>query len=470
MRYHSIKILPLLLGCVLACLFFGCSNSEWSDLTNEEESIAEWDYPIITNQDTVKIDEPWINDNSKFSSSKNITNLPFDDTDYPYAGIPRIVIETENHQAIKSRKTEIPAKLQTWGKKLPESAVMDLTIKGRGNTSWTDMPKKSYKIEFVKKQEMLGMPKDKDWALIANYADKTLMKNYLMYHLSAELNAYYAPRCEFVELYLNNEYQGVYLLTETIKQAKNRIDIPQSDDSYIVEIDGKYKDGEQVIFSKIIENDSIGKPFRIHYPKNAAQYILDSLEKHIQSFEIYLKNLHKKQDNNVTQWIDINEYVKHYWIQEFSKNPDAKFLTSVFFTWEKHAVIKMGPVWDFDLAFGGHSWDKINLVTDYYIRNSYWNIFLFQDSVLNQSVSNFWIQNKNIFFNTLNTVDSIKNSLYKAADNNFKKWNILHSTNYKYHVHAYKNYEEAVSDLKSWIANRFLWLNNQNNTSQKTTH
>ena len=105
-------------------------------------------------------------------------NLSFDDSEYPYAGIPRIVIETENHQAIKDRETEIPAKLQIWGANAPESDIMDLTIRGRGNTSW-EMPKKSYKIEFTQKQELLGMPQDKDWALIGNYADKTLMKKIL---------------------------------------------------------------------------------------------------------------------------------------------------------------------------------------------------------------------------------------------------------------------------------------------------
>ena len=175
MHRRSIQQLPLLLGIVISGLVLGCSNSESVEET-EDTDFAKLDY------------------------------LPLDDSEYPYAGIPRVVIVTENYQKIKNREIEIPAKLQIWGEKAPESEIMDLTIRGRGNTSWTEMPKKSYKIEFVNKQAMLGMPKDRDWALIANYADKTLMKNYLMYHLSAELGAYYAPRCEFIELYLNKDY------------------------------------------------------------------------------------------------------------------------------------------------------------------------------------------------------------------------------------------------------------------------
>ena len=77
------------------------------------------------------------------------------DKEYPYAGISRIVIETEYRKKIKDRETEIPAKMQIWGKASAESEIMDLTIRGRGNTSWTDFHKKSYKIEFEKKKSNL---------------------------------------------------------------------------------------------------------------------------------------------------------------------------------------------------------------------------------------------------------------------------------------------------------------------------
>ena len=150
------------------------------------------------------------------------------------------------------------------------------------------MPKKSYKIEFENKQSMLGMPKDKDWALIANYADKTLMRNYLAYRLSAALDVFYAPRCEFAELYVNGNYLGVYLVTETIKKDKDRVNIPKDDESFIVEFDQKYKADEQVVFSDIISKNGKGKPFRIHDPKNASESVLDAVKTHIEDFETYL--------------------------------------------------------------------------------------------------------------------------------------------------------------------------------------
>ena len=150
--------------------------------------------------------------------------LPLDDSEYPYVGIPRIIIETEKHQAIIDQETEIPAKLQIWGEKTPESEIMELTIRGRGNSSW-NLSKKSYKIEFIEKQTLLGMPKDRDWALIANHLDTTMIRNYIANYISKISNISYTPRNQFVELFLNGKYKETYQLYETLKISKSRINI-----------------------------------------------------------------------------------------------------------------------------------------------------------------------------------------------------------------------------------------------------
>ena len=380
------------------------------------------------------------------------------DKEYPYANIPRIVIYTENKQKIKDRETEIPAKLQIWGKKEAESEIVDLTIRGRGNTSWEKMPKKSYKIEFVKKQSMLGMPKDKDWALIANYADKTLMRNYIAYRLSAALGTYYAPRCEFVELYLNGEYLGVYLLAETIKIGTNRVNIPKGDFSYIVEVDQKYRENEQIFFSDILmENDS-AIAFRVHDPKNASKATMDTIQKHVKKFEKYLKTIKAEKENKIKDWIDIDESVKHYWVQEFTRNPDGNFYTSVYFSWVKGEKVKMGPVWDFDLAFGNHQHEELDLTEKWHIQN-YWNSYLFEDSLYKKKNKEIWRDNHDLFESVNDSVDIAYAKLKKAASNNFKRWNILKQKNF-FHK-SYDSYKEAVSDLKEWILGRLEWIDSQ---------
>lgn len=477
MRDCSAKILHLLLGAIIGCLVFGCSNSEGTYLTISEDSISGWEEPIAS-KDVIdyndsqyinffpaeeSLDDVAVSSSSKVipsSSSKVINYLPIDDTEYPYAGIPRIVIETENYREIRDRETEIPAKLQIWGEHAPESEIMDLTIRGRGNTSW-DAPKTSFKIEFINKQEMLGMPKDRDWALITNYADKTLMRNYIAYKISSQLDTYYAPHCKFVELYLNREYLGVYLFTETIKISKKRVNIPKNDYSYIVEFDGKYKDGEQVIFSDILRKE---KAFRIHTPKNATQASLDSIQSFIESFEEFLKNIKDGEDNNVEKWIDIDESIKYYWIQEFSKNPDTgiynRFYTSVYFSLVLGEKIKMGPIWDFDLAFGNHPDDNIDLVKNWFIRTD-WYYYLFKDNSFKQKAQEYWTTHHEIFKSILDSIDTVKNNLEPASKNNFKRWNILRNTEEWLLKKSYSSYDEAVDDLKNWIIERLQWIDSQ---------
>lgn len=435
MSYHSTNKPLFFLGIVIECLVVACSNSEYTEA-------AGWD-DIIVSQET----------NGSADSSK-LDYLPIDDTEYPYAGIPRVVIATENYQKIKDCETEIPAKLQIWGEKTPESEVMDLTIRGRGNTSWTDMPKKSYKIEFADKQAMLGMPKDRDWALIANYADKTLMKNYITYKLSSWLNANYSPRCEFVELFLNKEYLGVYLLVETLKVNKHRIDINENI-SYVAEFDIHYKSKNTVIFLDVFQ-----KPISIHHPKAATIPAQSILKKHLDSLTQLIIGSNIPIDS-LEKWIDLQSYFLFYWIQEFSENRDGNFDTSVFFTWAPGEPLKMGPIWDFDLAYNGHPNTLTQDPQKWFIRNYYWNGSLFKSSSFEKEAFSYWKNNHTSFIQLLDSIDVYREILTFPAQNNFKKWPILGDTYSRYHQHSYDSHFAAVDALKKWIKTRITWIDSQ---------
>lgn len=104
----------------------------------------------------------------------------------------------------------------------------ELTIKGRGNSSWKNAPKKSYTIKFKEKQNFLGLGENKSFALIANYFDKTLLRNMTSYELAKNVfgKMPWNPGTKCVQLFINNVYQGVYLAVETIKINGSRVDIP----------------------------------------------------------------------------------------------------------------------------------------------------------------------------------------------------------------------------------------------------
>lgn len=380
-----------------------------------------------------------------------LDHLSLDDTEYPYAGIPRIVIETKNRRAIKDRETEIPAKLQIWGEKAPESEIMELTIRGRGNSSWVEMPKKSYKIELMQKQKLLGMPSNRDWILLANYADKTLLKNYTIFQLAYLLKSPYSPRCKYIELYLNSEYLGVYLLTESIKQGRNRVNISDQRLSYIVEFDSKK------IFSDTGTYSSLGKFLNVHYPKNPSDSALSILENRINEIERALWK-YTFNDSILSDFFDLDAYLSHYWIQEFSKNPDGFFDSSVYFSWEVGQPLKMGPVWDFDIAFGVHFNEERRSPSGWFIRQHYWNRYLFNDSSFKKLALKYWEDNKHFFYNLTDSLKSYQQKLQPAAKNNFKKWKILSDTELTYHRKKYSSYDDAINDLEEWIQERLNWI------------
>ena len=257
---------------------------------------------------------------------------------------------------------------------------------------------------------------------------------------------------------MNREYLGIYLLTEKIKISKNRINIPQNDNSYIIEFDTRVRKDEQALYSDVLSNKNEKKSFQVHEPRNASQSILANAEKQITLFEAFLKKIQPQTNNNVNEWIDIDEYIKHYWLQEFSKNPDAIFLTSVFFSWQNNNVIKMGPIWDFDLSIGGHNSNSINSTQNWYLKDSYWNKYIFLDSVMAQARTQYWTDNKKTIASTIEMADSIQVLLNEASKNNFKRWNILQSTEYSCHLHSYRTYKEAVDDLKKWLEERIAWI------------
>lgn len=372
--------------------------------------------------------------------------LPIDDSEYPYADLPRIVIETEDFTQIRDRETKIPAKLQIYGKDAPESDVLDLTIKGRGNSSFT-MAKYSIKLKFNEAQSLFGMPADKEWDLVSNQRDKSMLRNYITYQLARILQDEYSPQCRFVELYLNREYMGVYLLVEHVKVAPHRVNLVKNDSSFLFEKTEDENDDD------IIFESSLNYIFNIKYPKPPKQECINLLKTHVNEFENRLSN----DCITLSDWIDVDDFVRYYWIQEFSKNIDGAFGRSIFITWQVNEPFKMGPVWDFDLAYGiGNT--RMMSSNDWYVRNQGWYQHLIKNNTFKSKVNQFWKENRNFFVDMTDSIVSSLNLLKDASDNEFKRWPILENDEIWPFVESYNSYEAAVDSLKSWTTRRIQWI------------
>ena len=163
--------------------------------------------------------------------------------------IPTVYIKTENNQSVVDKDIQINGFLSVISNNEAEELVEDtMTIKGRGNSTW-NLAKKPYRIKFNKKRNFIDMSaKAKKWIFLANHADKSLMRNAIALQIGQMLEFEFTPEFRFVDFYLNNIYQGNYLVTDQVEVHKKRVPVEEQDPTmvsepdiaggYLIELDG----------------------------------------------------------------------------------------------------------------------------------------------------------------------------------------------------------------------------------------
>ncbi len=365
-------------------------------------------------------------------------------------------------------------------------------IEIRGASSqW--FPKKSYSFETRNEDgsnnnvSLLGMPSENDWVLHGPFSDKSLMRNAITYTLASWIMDY-APRVRFCELFVNDDYKGVYLLTEKIKRDNNRVNIDKMtlDETdgdeltggYIIKIDkAEGGDNEGWISPYRPEDDSWQETvFFYHYPK--PDEITPEQELYIESFITSFEESLKSEDyKNATtgyrKFVDIPEFLDFMFINEIGRNVDG-YRLSTFMHKDKESAggkLKMGPVWDFNLAFGnvdycigggtkGWALDFNSVCPDDFWIIPFWWERLREDHSLAGEAAERWkmlrnaeLSNARIF----NMIDSLANLLEESADRNFERWDIL--TDYVWpNSYIGGSYENEIDFLKNWLTDRLTWL------------
>ncbi|SMP40346.1 CotH kinase family protein [Fibrobacter sp. UWB10] len=385
MRYHFAKQLPLFLSLVIGSLFLGCSNSEGVD----QEIIANWN---IAEDDATPL-------------SAKLDYLPLDDSEYPYAGIPRIVIETENHREIKDRETEIPARLQIWGEHAPESEVMELTIRGRGNTSW-GYPKKPYAIKFEKKQAFLGMPKSKKWVMLANYRDRTLIRNAVAFEIARQTSQEWVPQGRFAEIFLNKKFIGNYYICEKIEIKKEKLDLDSN--SFLLEFDTYFDETNK--FRSAYRNF----PINIKQPKDLSDEKFNHIRNYIDSIECSLYG--ECSNNDYKFLLDLKSLASFWIVQEVTQNPEVKMPKSVYAY--KDTILKFGPVWDFD-------WQTFTTRPKGLIaKNALWLQKIREKREFQEIIQSEWAQSEKKLQSLTTFIDSLANYTQLSNERNFNLWGL----------------------------------------------
>jgi spore coat protein CotH len=371
--------------------------------------------------------------------------------------------------AIESKENYITGHIKITGNaSVSNSYEGTMRIRGRGNSTW-GMAKKPYKIKLDQKASLLGMNSDKTWVLLANYADKTMMRNEIAFELSRRLGLTFTPQSRFVDLYLNNAYQGIYQLTEQIEvashkvnieeQEKNARDLPEIAGGYLLEVDGfAYSEPVYIQTPK-------GMPLTVHYPdaedisNEQIQFITD----YVNDFEqaLFADNF-TDPANGYRKYLDVDAFINYYLVNEIIGNPDAFWSTYLYKT--RAGKLQAGPVWDFDIAANnddrlGNAVNKLML--DAAHDPKAWISRLMEDESFRKAVKNRWNEVKSSKVNNITLfIDELSKRLNPSQKENFVKWNILNTKVYR-EPELHHTYQGEVKALRNFMERRIKWLDTQ---------
>lgn len=148
-------------------------------------------------------------------------------TQMQYTNLPTIYINTLNSQPITSKTSYVPGRVIVVSSDASENVNLSMQIRGRGNSTW-NMPKRPYRLKLDSRFRFLNLPaRERDWTLIANYADKTLMRNALAFKIGEIVGLPFNPSARFVDLVLNNQFMGNYMVSDHIEVGAERVNIRQ---------------------------------------------------------------------------------------------------------------------------------------------------------------------------------------------------------------------------------------------------
>ena len=366
-------------------------------------------------------------------------------------------------------KLKIDATLSVFSKDNP-LADASLTIKGRGNSSWFNAPKKSYTIKFDKKQKFLGFDSNKSFALIANYFDKTLLRNITAYSLAKKVftKMSWAPSAKTVHLFIDGVYQGLYSAVETVKIAKNRVNIPDISDFVSSQETTKFEDYGFILEvnerkDEIFNFDSgKGVPFSLKEPDGK------DLEDICQKIKEKTNSVEAKVYKGDFSELDLYSFADWWIVEELAKNTDSQFYSScyMYFDPDDKKLFHMGPVWDFDLGFGNNMVDvnTDGFQADAASNGANWILELRKSEEFMNIVKERWNECKPLIESYFSgEYEENLSNIKKDVDVNFIRWPILGKSVWKApnDCETRKDYDSEVEYFKTWKDNRINWLSSQ---------
>lgn len=382
---------------------------------------------------------------SEFGSQKEyVVNIEWN------TGLPHLFIITENNAPVNSKDDYVQATIKLDGADIYEDYEGTTRIRGRGNSTW-GMPKKPYRLKLDNKASLLGLSAEKDWILLANYLDGTLMLNAVASKTAQLLEMPYTNTMIPVDVTLNGEYMGNYMFTEHKEVEKNRIDVTNG--GILLELDTYFDEAWQ------FKSEHYELPVMIQYPE-LEDYLFEEAtierDRIMADFQILEDAVFDESfpNNNYLDYIDANALVNYLIVYNLTRNVEINHPKSTYLHKQKDGKYMMGPIWDFDWAFDYNG-------VDTYFQSSTGSLFrggnesgtrffsrFLEDPTIQDLYRDKWSQFKsNKLPELLSYIDE-----YAALIE------ISHALNYQKWQRGSGDIKEDLEKLRSWVENRASYI------------
>lgn len=327
-----------------------------------------------------------------------------------------------------------------------------LQMKGRGNSTWGYV-KKPYALKLDSKSKILGMKKHKRWCLLANYIDRTLMRNAVAFEISKKTSLDWTPSGQWVDLILNGEFYGNYYLCEQIKVDENRVNV--------TELDANAMEGEAITGGYLFEVDtnfdeafkfrsaSFNFPWMFKDPDevNTAQFNYG--RNYVNSMEAAIRSIAWGDYSSYKEYLDIESCIDWWFVQELMTCWEGEHPKSVYFSKDLNGKMKMGPVWDYDWAtLVQTSYTSFCATNHIYFR------YLFQDPTFLALVKERWSKYYDSLLSIPIFIDKNAQHLIESDKLNYAKWGY-----FSYPNNESLDYLTAVDRIKRAFLAKLEYMN-----------
>lgn len=333
-------------------------------------------------------------------------------------------------------------------------------ISARGNSTFDNKDKKAYSFTLSNSYPLCGMDAGKKWNLLAMYFEYDKIHTKIVYDMADVLGMEYNIDCTWVDLYCNGNYQGLYLLTEAVAVGEGRVDIRDLEKKSETDtnISGGYlieKDVEEHLEEEGngFVTEQCNYPFIIKSPKMASEEEVNYIQMYIQKIEDLLLT----GDEKYKEYVDLDSFAKQFLIDKIVLEPDAMNMSTFFYKEANSDILKAGPLWDYDRAFGGALPQYELSIGDYPDNMHEWYMQMYADEEFKEKMIAYYKELFPYFEELLSErIDEYANYVCDSVKMDGIMWS---NESYQTDIMSYLEYDSYIKYLKFFLANRLNYLN-----------